>query len=229
MIRSSSQRTASRSPLIAHRLVLLVPVLLSLALSHGPVPGKGETTSSISQAASDSCNLKIKNLENFAADSAAKQSQTTRFSQNEINSYLALDLSSKYSPGLKSLQLTFEESNNLQALALIDFDKLELSTTKPFAQLFANMFSGIHQLTLRGSLIAQAGEASFKVGDARFDGNALPGLLVEEIITTVGRRQNPPFDPLHPTQMPYHIEQVDVHSGYIIVRQWPPHSARTSP
>jgi len=229
MIRSSGEGTESRSPVIAHHLPLLVPILLSLALSHGPAPGTGETTASISQAAADSCNLKVKSLEDFAANSSATQSQTTRLSQNEINSYLALDLSSKFSPGLKSLQLTFEEGNLLQALALIDFDKLEMAPTKPFAHLIANMFSGIHQLTLRGGIVAQAGKASFRLGDARFDGNALPGFLVEEILTAVGRRQNPPFDPLHPTQMPYHIEQVDVHSGYIIVRQWPPRSALTSP
>jgi len=35
----------------------------------------------------------------------------------------------------------------------------------------------------------------------------------------VGRKQDPPFDPMQPSKMPYEIQKVDVHSGYIVVYQ----------
>ena len=54
---------------------------------------------------------------------------------------------------------------------------------------------------------------------ARFDGTLLPNFMVSEIITAVGRKQRPPFDPLQPSQMIYAIDRVDVHAGYFIVYQ----------
>ncbi len=225
MIRRGFQVSAGRSALTAKNFLLLIPIVLMLAFGPGRMPEAGGPAAAISRAAADSCSLKVKELEDFAAKNTVPRSRTTRLTQNEINSYLALDLSSKYSPALKSLQLTLEETNRLQAVALIDFDKLEMTSAKPFTHLIANMFSGIHQLNLRGNLIAQAGKASFQLGEARFDGSALPGFLVEEVITAVCRKQNPPFDPLRPTQMPYLIEQVDGHSGYILIQQRAPQAS----
>jgi len=42
---------------------------------------------------------------------------------------------------------------------------------------------------------------------------------VEEIISTVGKRQKPPFDPMQPSQMPYGIQKVETGQGYITVYQ----------
>ena len=79
------------------------------------------------------------------------------------------------------------------------------------------MFSGVHTMAADGQLVANDGKAHFKLEQALFDGSALPKPLVEGIISAVGRKQNPPFDPLQPSEMPYEINKVDVHSGYIIV------------
>jgi len=54
---------------------------------------------------------------------------------------------------------------------------------------------------------------------ARFDGTTLPKYLVEQIITAVGRKQNPPFDPLKPSELFYEIEKAEVHKGCVIVYQ----------
>jgi hypothetical protein len=94
------------------------------------------------------------------------------------------------------------------------------ANSKKFStKLFAGMFRGIHNLTVRGKLITNDGKANFELEEARFDNNSLPNFLVDEIITAVGRKQRPPFDPMQPSQMPYHIEKVDFHKGYILVRQ----------
>jgi hypothetical protein len=81
------------------------------------------------------------------------------------------------------------------------------------------MISGVHKITAEGTLIAQNGKARFRLHEARFDENTLPNFLVEPIISAVGRRQTPPFDPLEPSEMPYHIDKVDLHHGYIVVYQ----------
>jgi hypothetical protein len=189
-------------------------LLLSTPLA-GQVTGK---TEGISKAAAESCRSKVEKLEAFAQKPDAGRRQSIRFSEQEINSYLALDLSTNYSPSLKSLEFTFTE-NALQADAVIDFDRLGLSASKLLARLMSSMLSGIHRLSARGKLIAQAGKANFDLQEAKFDGTTLPNFFVEEIITAVGRRQKPPVDPIEPSPMPYRIDRVVCRPGYIIVYQ----------
>jgi len=172
--------------------------------------------SAVSKVAAERCSVKLKSLEDFSVKPKTGQKQTTRFTEDEVNSYLALDV--KYNPCLKSLLMTFEE-NRMLVVAAIDFDRLETTSSKFLPKLMSFMFSGTHTLTASGQLLSKNGNASFHLEQARFDDSTLPRSLVEEIISAVGKKQNPPFDPLQPSQMPYKIERVDVHPGYIIVYQ----------
>jgi hypothetical protein len=180
--------------------------------------GEGIPAPKISKTAADRCSVKLKMLEDFSSKRKAGEHQTTHISEEEINSYLDLDLSSEYHPSLKSLEVTLEEGK-LQVLAAIDFDRLGKTSTRFWAKMASLMFSGSHTINACGQLVSDNGYAYFRLEEARFDDNALPKALVEEIITAVGRRQKPPFDPLQPSKLPYKIDKVDVHSGYIIVYQ----------
>jgi hypothetical protein len=172
----------------------------------------------ITKAAAARCNAKLKELEDFAAHRKAGQIKTTQFSQEEVNSYLALELSPKYHPCLKSLTFIFEE-DRLQGVASIDFDRLGKTSSKVLPKLLSFMLSGVHRLTAIGKLVSGNGKASFRLEQARFDESTLPKALVEEIITAVGRKQNPPFDPLQPSELFDGIQKVDVHAGYLLVHQ----------
>ena len=171
----------------------------------------------ISKAASDSCSAKLKRLEE-AANTPGANKQTAEFSEIEINSYLAFELSQYYHPSLKSLLITIEESK-LQGLATIDFDSLAMNSKTTVTKLMTKMFSGVHTLAARGKLVAADGKGSFQLEEARFDDSTLPNFLVEEIISAVGRKQKPPFDPLQPSTLPYGIQSVELHPGRAIVRQ----------
>jgi hypothetical protein len=199
---------------------VIIPLFL-LFLSSGnsaDTPQSMKSDGKPSKAAADRCSAKLKDLEDFAAQRKAGQKQTTRFSQDEINSYLALELSPQYHPCLKSLAVAMEE-NKLQAVAEIDFDRLGKTSTRVLPKIASFLFSGTHTMTAKGQLISRDGKANFRLNQARFDNQTLPNFLVEEIISAVGRKQNPPFDPLQPSTLFYDIEKVDVHSGYIIVYQ----------
>ncbi|NWG12499.1 MAG: hypothetical protein HXY20_03080 [Acidobacteria bacterium] len=161
---------------------------------------------------------KVKRLEDFASIEPPRGSQTTRFSEEEINSFLAYDLSSKYHACLKSLIVRIEPTE-LRGVSVLDFDRLGMTSKKFFTKLIAGMFRGTHTLSMRGKVIAREGKAHFELEEAVFDDTSLPNFLVEEIISTVGKRQKPPFDPLQPSQMPYGIQRVDFYKGYMIVRQ----------
>jgi hypothetical protein len=197
----------------------LLFLCLSMA-SRTSVPGASQGSSIYvpSKAAAERCAAKLKNLEDFAAKHKSGRKQTKQFSQDEINSYLALDLSAKYHPCLKSLIIALEE-NGARGSAAIDFDRLKNASGKLLPKLIGLMFSGTHTLNVRGQILSNQGKAHFRLEEARFDDTTLPRYLVEQIMTAVGRRQKPPFDPLHPSKLFYEIEKVDIHSGYLIVYQ----------
>jgi hypothetical protein len=171
-----------------------------------------------SKTAAAECRSKLSKLEAFPGKHVSGETQTTKLSESEINSYLALDLGARYHPCLKSLVMGFEE-NRLKATATIDFDLLGMASSKILPKLISLLFSGVHTIAADGQLVTNDGKAHFKMNQALFDGSALPKPLIEGIISAVGRKQNPPFDPLQPSKMPYEINKVDVHPGYIIVYQ----------
>jgi hypothetical protein len=197
---------------------VLLPLCLFLCSSPNAIPKGGKSAYVPSKAAAKRCSEKLDSLENFAAKRKSGKKQTTRFSQEEINSYLALDLSAHYHPCLKSLIVVLEE-NRLQAVASIDFDHLKSSSNKLLPKLIGLIFSGTHTMTATGQLISKDGKAHFRLEQARFDDTTLPRSLVEQILTAVGRSQNPPFDPLQPSEIFYEIEKADIRSGYVIVYQ----------
>jgi hypothetical protein len=191
--------------------LLWLPGSAPAAAQAGPAKG-------VSKTASDSCAQKVKALADRAATPSARRPQKTRFTEQELNSYLALELKSEYHPSLRSLVLSLGQAK-LQAAASIDFDSLGMNSTKFLAKLFARLLTGTHTLSLAGTLVTAAGKGHFVLDDAHFDDSTLPNFLVEEIITSVGKKQKPPFDPLKPSQMPYSIDHVEVHRGFIIVHQ----------
>jgi hypothetical protein len=171
-----------------------------------------------SQAAAERCARQLKSLEDFAASAKAGQKQTTRFSENEVNSYLALTLSVKYHPSLKRLVVSFEQQK-LEAVAVLDFDRLRSGSAGVLPRIIGALFSGEHTLAARGQILSGNGKAHFELDQAKFDGSDLPNFLVEQIITAVGQKQKPPFDPLKPSQLPYKIQSVEVITGYVMVYQ----------
>ncbi len=212
------------SPVMGRRAWIFLPLITALScgmpvFAKKDADGAGsESNSGISRVAADRCSEKFKKIEDFAALKKPGRNKTTRISQEEINSYLALDLKSKYHPSLKSFSAAFEEEK-LQGFASIDFDRLGGPSSGSLQKMIGVLFSGTHTLRFRGRLIAQDGKAHFELEQAYFDDGELPRFLVEEIISAVGRRQNPPFDPLKPSKMPYEIERVDVRPGYVVIHQ----------
>jgi len=192
-------------------LLLLYLIVCSLVLQAEP------GSFNPSKAAAGTCSAKLKKLEKNIAEGKSPKEQKIKFTQDEVNSYLALDLCPKYDPSLKSLVMTFEE-DKLRGIADIDFDRLDASS-KIAPKLLSMLFSGIHVLSVRGKLASRDGKASFLLEEALFDNNVLPNSLVEKIITLVGRKQKPPFDPLKPSELPYGIQSVEVHAGYLVVHQ----------
>jgi len=221
MIESSAGQQIARSRCSASRQLLVISLMLAglAAGARGLLCAQSASTSAgISKGAAQSCEAKIKRMESFSTTAPAGKKQTVQLSDTELNSYLALVLSPNYHPSLKSIRLRFEASK-LQGIATVDFDRLEFTSTQILSGLLRRMMTGIHTLTVAGELVTGSGRASFKLDEARFDSLTLPNMLVAEILSAVGRKQNPPIDPMQPSELPYDIDRVDTRPGYIVIYQ----------
>jgi len=198
-------------------LLLFLPAILAGGPETPPAE-KDAPAFVATKSAAAQCRAKLKSVEDFSDRNKPGQTQSTRFAEDEINSFLALDMKPRYHASLKNLVVHFKDGS-LQAIATIDFDHLGSASTKLLPRLIGMVISGVHTITADGKLTSKDGRANFLLEQALFDSSTLPKFFVEEIISSVGRKQKPPFDPMQPSRMPYEIDRVEVHPGYIMVFQ----------
>jgi hypothetical protein len=223
---SKSSNDSGSAPKSVRSFITPIPswafsVLLILVFLPGPAEGLSGTrgaSSAISAEAAARCAHKLQSLEDFSAGNTKKSTQTTQFSEEEVNSYLALNLSDSYHPSLQKLTMTFRKSR-ISAEAVIDFDRLGEISTGMMPKLINLMFSGVRTLTADGELSSSQGKAHFNLEQARFDDRTIPNYLVNEIIALVGKTQTPPFDPTKPSELPHKIDRVEIRPGFITVYQ----------
>ncbi|HSW38519.1 MAG TPA: hypothetical protein VLL97_03405 [Acidobacteriota bacterium] len=178
----------------------------------------GQSAYRISAEAAERGARKLQSLEKFSTEGKAGTKQTTRFTEEEVNSYLAFNLNTTYHPSLKKLVLTFNE-NSVTVAASIDFDRLGEISSEMMSRLISLIFSGTRTLTAEGQIISGQGKAHFNLKQARLDDRTIPNYLVNEIIALVGKTRNPPFDPMNPSELPHKIKSIALHSGFVIVHQ----------
>jgi hypothetical protein len=213
-------KSAGRSAIAAHSKNLQTMGVLLLFLM-GFIGTSALWSSSLranSKSAARSCTSKIQSLEDFVPKKKSGLKQTTQFSEDEVNSYLALNLKAEYHPCLKDLELTFQK-NRMQMVATIDFDQLGSTSKSVLPNIIRLLFSGTHTVTAQGKLLSDQGKGRFQLERASFDNSVIPNYLVNEIIAAVGLRQKPPFNPIQYSELPHEIDSLDLQSGYIIVYQ----------
>ena len=166
----------------------------------------------------DQCSAKVKRMMTNANLVELPNPTVYRFSEAEVNSYLEFELRQYFHASLKSLSFDFEQQR-LISIAALDFDALGLHSDSVLTALLSKIWSGVHILLIEGNLIADAGKVRLELLEAKFDQADLPRTLVKQIISAVGKNQNPPFDPMELSALPYRIRQVDVHKEYILIHQ----------
>ena len=177
-----------------------------------------DTPTLVSETAAQSFLDKMTGMETYAAGQETVEEKTTRFTEEEINSYLSLHGDSKYRSCIKYFRITLEQEF-LVGTASVNFDCLQEKSPGSISGLITGLFSGTHTLTARGSIHNEDGKGNFQLEEARFDAVALPGFLVEQMITSICMRLDPPFDPMEPSPFPLKIRSIHINNGQIMVRQ----------
>ena len=194
-------------------LTLFCPLLFQFII---PKAYSDTQSPSVSQFAADECRRKLKDVMDYAA--ATDDEKATRFTEEEINSYIKLYGASEYRSCLKNLNIRIK-NNALDGVASIDFDCLNETSSKSLPKLIPLLFSGVHEIFTHGTFVSGLGEGRFQLSEARFDDGMIPIFLAEQTITALCMRQKPPFDPMKSSKLPHGIKKVTLHSGYIMVYQ----------
>jgi hypothetical protein len=200
------------------RIYLLTPLFLFIFHSSTlSIPAQKEPTY-LSKAYAAEYSKKIEQIEDFASNHEKGKTQNTRLTEEEINAYLDLNIKSDYKSCLERLHIAFNQ-DILDGYAKIDFTCVKEKSGDSLPVLMTRMFSGTHVLSIQGRIHSARGEGRFELEQARFDDIGLPGFLVEQAISSICRRQDPPFDPMDSYPLPYNIEKITIHPGYIQIFQ----------
>ena len=100
----------------------------------------------------------------------------------------------------------------------IDFDQVEVKGDSMSAQLFKIFLRGKQTIEVEGRLKTEKGRGTYQVERATLNGMPLPASLVNAILSTVGRRQDPPFDPTEPFDLPYGVQTIEVQEQKTILK-----------
>ena len=142
--------------------------------------------------------------------------RTYQLSQAEINAYLLDELRHQEENAVKSIMVLLRDGEFVTILE-IDPDRLPLGGDTTTGGLLGLLFEGKQTLEIEGQLSVNSGSGNYQIQQVRFNGMVLPIELVNEILTSLGRSQNPPLDPTSTFPMPYGIQSVVVSSGQVII------------
>jgi hypothetical protein len=147
-------------------------------------------------------------------------SSTTRFSEEEVNSYLYYDMAPEFPAGLEQVTVRFTPSH-IQGSAEVDFDKAGAARRRgappAIPPMMEYLLRGRHTLTVEGGFSAIGGIGRFDLERVILDGVEIPRPLVDYLIDAYIRPRHPNFDPERPFHLPYSIDRVQVERGSIEV------------
>jgi len=79
------------------------------------------------------------------------------------------------------------------------------------------LLKGTQTLEIEGKLEAENGLATYRVQEARLSGISLPPLWVNKLLSSLGKKNDPPFDPSEPLEIPYGIQSVTFQPGRVMI------------
>lgn len=144
-------------------------------------------------------------------------SRTYELTEAELNAYLLAQLRQQDQKAVESLSILLKEGTFLTSIE-VDTDQLELKGDALTLGFLRLLLKGKQTLEVEGKLEAANGIGTYRVQEARLSGFPIPASLVNEILSSMGQKQNPPFDPTEPFPMPFAIESVTVQPGRLILR-----------
>ena len=142
--------------------------------------------------------------------------RTYELTEKELNAYLSAQLYQQDQKAVESVDLMIKEGTFLTRVE-VNTDELEVKGDDATIGYLRLLLRGTQTLEIEGRLQAENGLASYLVQEARLSGISLPAPWVNSLLSSLGKRNNPPFDPTEPFEMPYGIRSVTFHPGKVMM------------
>ncbi|MDA2937871.1 hypothetical protein MYX75_06370 [Acidobacteria bacterium AH-259-A15] len=158
----------------------------------------------------------VRELQDYYAKGSVR-ARTYQLTEAELNAYLLAQLQLRDRKEVENIAVRLKDGGFITFVE-VNMDELDLETDFLTASLFAALLSGRHTLELEGTLQTENGMGTYRVEQARLDGLPVPAPLVSSILSSLGQKQDPPFDPTQPFPLPYGIQSVTLQSGKLTIK-----------
>ena len=147
---------------------------------------------------------------------SAVPNRSYEVTEKELNAYLSAQLYQQDQKAVESVDLMIKEGTFLTRVE-VNTDELEVKGDDATIGYLRLLLRGTQTLEIEGRLQAENGLASYLVQEARLSGISLPAPWVNSLLSSLGKRNKPPFDPTEPFDMPYGIRSVTFHPGKVMM------------
>lgn len=140
------------------------------------------------------------------------EKRTYILTESDLNAFLAAKIKERPRKDVESLRIEMKDAIFTTFLE-VDFDQVEIKGDSMTTSLLRALLRGRQTIEFDGQLQTENGKGTYEVKRATLNGLPLPPSLVNSILSAVGRRQDPPFDPMEPFDLPYGVKTVTVSPG----------------
>lgn len=142
--------------------------------------------------------------------------RTYQLTQQEINASLLAQLRQRDQTAVESISILLTDGS-FTTLVEIDMDRLELEEDSSTTGILRLLLQGKQTLEIKGQLQVENGIGRYRVQQIRLNGVSLPALLANELLSSLARREDLPFDPTASFQLPYGIKSIRFRPGRLTI------------
>ena len=201
-------------------------VLGSILLLGILAPGVPVGLSLPAQSLDTEVDLRVEKVEEVLKDlqeneqSEEPQPKTYTLAESDLNAYLEAQLKKNEHKGVDALAVRLNHDNNLITTLDVNMDEVEMGQQDFAVLIFLRMISlgSRPKVEIAGELTVEDGVGTYQVKSIILNGTTVPTALVQTVLTSFGRSQDPPFDPTQPFQMPYRIKTVQIEAGQVTIQ-----------
>jgi hypothetical protein len=151
-------------------------------------------------------------LDKIERDSkTSTRSRSYELVEEDLNAYLQLEARKHPKTGLKSLSAELRPDNAFTVQARIDPEKVDLESS--YLSYLQMLFKEDLAVELEGVLHTANGSGTYSVTGAAINGITVPANVVQQLLSAVGKRFDPPFDPAAGFALEYDIDRIEISKG----------------
>ena len=133
--------------------------------------------------------------------------------EEDLNAYIVRELAEQPLRGIQELTVKMNDGT-FTSLVTVNLDEVQIGG---YLEYIKSLLEGPQRLTLEGMLEVRDGIGTYKTESAWLNDIPLPASVVDTLLSSLGRQQEPPFDPTKPFDAPFGITGLVIEPGKAIL------------